>query len=878
MKKTALIKTSLREIRQSTTRFLSIMGIIFLGVMVFVGLKATGPDMIKTANNYYQKEQLPDARIISTMGLEKKDLTTLQSLKDVETVVPRYTIDATIGPQNNAVKLFGYRKNQAGSVNYQVVDGRLPKQTNEIALDTLAKTRYDYKMGDKITLNDAAIKEKGLTQTHFTVVGFINSPEYIDNTSRGTTTVGSGTLNFFGVVSEKAFDSQRYPELLISFRSLKHQNTYSPDYEKKREQALNQVKEALKNRPEEQVAALRDSAQPDINQGRQALETGKQALAQLEQQPGIPAEMLEKQKDELAKQEQLLAEKETELANLKAPTYYYFTREDNPGFSEYQDNADRISSLATLFPLFFFLIAALVSLTTMTRMVEEKRMEIGSLKALGYRNREIASIFITYATVASLTGALLGLAVGYYLFPKIIFDAYGQMYNIPDLVTPWYLNYSLWGIIVALACTVGAALVTLRIDLLSTPATLLRPKAPKAGQRILLERIRPLWQRMSFIQKVTARNLFRYKRRMLMTVIGIAGCMGLLIVGFGLRDSIVDVATIQFNKIWHYQAVVTFKEQTTAEETKEYQETLRKLDGLNKTIPLYSEIFKTKGKGAPTQNITLYVPQDPSKMAEFQLFNDRVTGEKYSLNDDGVIINEKLAKLFGYKVGDQLNLENSDNQTYHVKIAAIAENYTGHFVYMTPKLYQTMTKQKPEYNTEFLLFDKKLSSKQETSIGEVLTKQPKVLNITFLTAMKGSFDDMLKSLDIVIWVLIAVSGSLALIVLYNLTNINVSEGIRELSTIKVLGFYDREVTTYVYRENIILTFIGIIVGCFFGKILHQYILATVEVDLIMFSPIIHWPSYLYSAVITMCFTLFVMVIMHRKLKKINMIEALKSNE
>ena len=377
--------------------------------------------------------------------------------------------------------------------------------------------------------------------------------------------------------------------------------------------------------------------------------------------------------------------------------------------------------------------------------------------------------------------------------------------------------------------------------------------------------------------KVTARNLFRYKRRMLMTVIGIAGCMGLLIVGFGLRDSIVDVATIQFNKIWHYQAVVTFKEQTTPEETKEYQETLRKMDGLNKTIPLYSEIFKTKGKGAPTQNITLYVPQDPSKMADFQLFNDRVTGEKYSLNDDGVIINEKLAKLFGYKVGDQLNLENSDNQTYHVKIAAIAENYTGHFVYMTPKLYQTMTKQKPEYNTEFLLLTKVILKTRNLNRRGV-DKTAESVEHYVLTAMKGSFDDMLKSLDIVIWVLIAVSGSLALIVLYNLTNINVSERIRELSTIKVLGFYDREVTTYVYRENIILTFIGIIVGCFFGKILHQYILATVEVDLIMFSPIIHWPSYLYSAVITMCFTLFVMVIMHRKLKKINMIEALKSNE
>ncbi|MEI5992788.1 hypothetical protein A5880_000327 [Enterococcus sp. 4G2_DIV0659] len=614
-------------------------------------------------------------------------------------------------------------------------------------------------------------------------------------------------------------------------------------------------------------AKLND-AQTKINDGQAAYDQGLAAF-QKKKSETIPT---------LENAKQQLEQKQKELADLKKADYYYLTRDDNPGYSEYEDNANRISSLSTVFPLFFFLIAALVSLTTMTRMVEEKRMEIGSLKALGYRNGEIAFKFFVYAVIASMCGAVLGLFVGYYLFPTIIFDAYGQLYNIPDFVTPWYLSYSLVGILVAVLCTAGAAMVVLRIDLFSTPASLLRPKSPKAGQRIWLERVKPIWNRLSFIQKVTARNLFRYKQRMLMTVLGIAGCMALIITGFGLKDSISDIVEVQFNKIWHYQAVVTFKEDADKKAQQEYQTTIDNVANLKQAMPLYVESLKTVNDSNASQNVSIYVPEHPEKIDQFILFNDRQTGKKYQLTDDGVIINEKLANLFHYKVGDTLVLKNSDNKQYALTIKAIAENYTGHFAYLSPGYYEKMFKKKLHYNTEFLLFDKDQTEKNEATIGKLLMENKNVLNVSFLSISSDALDDTIHSLNIVVWVLITVSGLLAFIVLYNLTNINISERIRELSTIKVLGFYDNEVTMYVYRENILLTLIGIFFGCFFGKIVHTYVLTTVEVDMLMFSPTIHWYSYLYSALITLFFTLLVMIFMHRKLKKVDMIEALKSNE
>ncbi|MEI5992017.1 hypothetical protein A5881_003557 [Enterococcus termitis] len=1141
MKKTALLKTSFREIKQSKTRFISIMGIIFLGVMVFVGLKATGPDMTQTASNYYQKQKLPDARIVSTLGLVDKDIDAIKQGKNVETVYPRYTKDLAISERNVAVKFVSYDlKQKQPLIDYKIVNGRLPEKSGEIVLDDLAQLRGHYKLGETLTLSKDDNKDNALKKEKFKIVGFVQSPEYIENTSRGNTTIGKGSLDFFAVVPKEDMDLSTYTEILVSFKGLNKLDSYSTEYKEKRENDVASVKQRMKKRPEQRVEEIRaestssfEKAQKEISDGENALKnaeaklqaseqelvSGKQELAQaqadytqqiaaaenelavsqteitngenelteqknllatkqnelaqaaaqvaegqnalpgLQQQRndlaasseslnqlvngyqslgasiaildrvpddslaesiaeaapqlqagvqalGAPADVsaavnqliaqpergniavvmsaingalvslsnqqapiaqglqtldqtmttINQSIDQYTQGQQQLAQAETqiaqaeaqlasgkeqlaagqaqleqskidgqaklneaqvkidegqaaydqglaefqknktetlpklndakqqlekkqkELADLKAADYYYFTRDDNPGYSEYEDNADRISSLSTVFPIFFFLIAALVSLTTMTRMVEEKRMEIGSLKALGYRNGEIAFKFLVYAAIASVCGAVLGLFVGYYLFPTIIFDAYGQLYNIPDFITPWYLSYSLIGILVAVLCTAGAAMVVLRIDLFSTPASLLRPKAPKAGQRIWLERIKPIWNRLSFIQKVTARNLFRYKQRMLMTVLGIAGCMALIITGFGLKDSISDIVEVQFNKIWHYQAVVTFKEDPTETDTKKYKAVLDKVDDLKATMPLYVESLKTTKESNAKQDVSIYVPETPKEIDSFILFNDRQSGEKYGLTDDGVIINEKLANLFHYKTGDTLVLKNSDNQEYKLKISAIAENYTGHFAYMSPAYYEKVFKKTPVYNTEFLLFDKAPSEKVESSVGKELMENQNVLNVSFLSISSDALDDTIHSLNIVVWVLITVSGLLAFIVLYNLTNINISERIRELSTIKVLGFYDNEVTMYVYRENIILTFIGIFFGCFFGKLVHSYVLTTVEVDMLMFSPTIHWLSYLYSALITLFFTLLVMVFMHRKLKKVDMIEALKSNE
>lgn len=1141
LKKTVLVKSSFREITQSKTRFLSIMGIIFLGVMVFVGLKATGPDMTQTATNYFQQEKLPDARVVSSLGLTTADVDDLQKNTSVASVYPRYTKDIQISEKNLAVKFIGYddtAKDRLG--DFKVVKGRMPQKSGEVALDSLVESSDGYKIGDTIHLSAEDNTDTTLKKDALKVVGFVQSPEYLENTSRGNTTVGKGTLDFFAVVPVEDIQLSTYTEILVSFKGLSKLNGYSDSYQTKRDADIKTIKKSLKNRPTERVEEIKQAAQKEltdaqakitaneealvkteqqlktaqqqITEGTQTLneakqsvkaqlaaaenelaqkqtlltenqtslqqqqatvtakkneldqaanqmtqaqqsvttlqqqrttvsaasqtvtaaETGYQGLAsslalldrvpeellpqslangasqlqaavqglgspvqletaitQLINQPSKAAiaeamgvinraltelnqqqaqlvsqlqtidqglatlnqtisaytegqqqiasaqqqlddaqaqlteanaqlalgqqefsqkkaaaeaelttqqvqltkaqqeynqgnaEFSQKKADavpQLAKAKQELATKKQELAELKIADYYYFNRDDNPGYSEYGDNANRISSLSTVFPLFFFLIAALVSLTTMTRMVEEKRMEIGSLKAMGYKNSEIAFKFLVYASIASLSGAVLGLVVGYYLFPTIIFDAYGQLYNIPNFVTPWYLSYSVTGLLVAVLCTAGAAMIVLRIDLFSTPASLLRPKAPKAGQRILLERIKPIWARLSFIQKVTARNLFRYKQRMLMTVLGIAGCMALIITGFGLKDSISDIVNIQFDKLWHYQAAVTLKDTNSTEEIKAYEQSLAKMDNIKDFMPLHVEQLETTKAGNAKQEVSIYVPEETKKISDFVLFNDRKTGKVYQLTDDGVIINEKLATLFDYKVGDTLELKNDENQTYKLKIQAIAENYTGHFAYMSPSYYEKIVGKAPVYDTEFLLFKQTLNKKQENTISRSLMSDTRVLNVTFLSASSDSLDDTIRSLNIVVWVLIIVSGLLAFIVLYNLTNINISERIRELSTIKVLGFYDNEVTMYVYRENIILTCIGVFFGCFLGKIVHGYVLKTVEVDMLMFSPTIHWLSYLYSSLLTFFFALLVMVIMHRKLKKVDMIEALKSND
>lgn len=622
-----------------------------------------------------------------------------------------------------------------------------------------------------------------------------------------------------------------------------------------------------------EFAAKEKSGQAELSAEQKKLDD-----AQKEYMTGLATYQKEKDKNlpDLEKAQDELTTKKADLDALAKPEYIYTTREDNPGYSEFSDNAKRITNIATVFPVLFFLIAALISFTTMTRMVEEKRGEIGTLKALGYRNGEIAQKYLIYAGVSAIIGGVLGIIIGNLLFPSMIFNAYGALYNLPKIVIAWYPLDILIAMAVALLCTVGSSLFVLRVDLFNVPAVLMRPKAPKAGKRLVLERVKFIWSRLSFIQKITMRNLFRYKARALMTILGIAGCMSLMLTGFGLRDSIGDIVGLQFNKLWHYQGVVTFNDNFSKEDNVAYQKVLDDVDGLDQTMNVSNQNFTVEKTGVNTQDVSLYAPEHPEKMADFILFNSRQTKKTYKLTDSGAIINEKLASLFDIKAGDTLKIKNADGDMYPIKIAAVVENYLSHYLYVTPTYYEKIFGKAPNFNSQLLLF--KTVPKDEDAVANKLMASKNVLNVSFMSTVSKAMSDTMSSLNIVVWVLIISAAILAFIVLYNLTNINISERIRELSTIKVLGFYNNEVTMYVYRENIILTLFGILFGGLLGIAVHKFVLTTVEVDLIMFGPNIHWLSFVYASLLTILFTLLVMFFMHRKLRKVDMIEALKSNE
>ncbi len=915
MSKKALRKSNIREILKSKARFFSILLIIFLGVCFYAGIKATGPDMINTAETYYKDQKLMDTKIVSPIGLEAKELDKVKKEDYVKEAVGSYTLDVTEKKANSLLRVMSYDTSSNNQLNQpRIVEGRLPEKSGEIALDKRAIDAEMYQIGDQIKFDT---KKDSVKETSYKVVGIINSPMYIDQVSRGNTNIGKGSIDLFGIIPKEDFDMEVYTEIYVTYQGMDKKISYSDSYKEeinKKEKKLKKLLEpnavTRSNELKKENKAKLAEGKEQLADGRQQIEIGKEQLfvgkRQVEEQEKsfkqaesmgqvVPNEAsmslkeaqkeLKIQEEKIKKEEQNLSKKENEFTKqeknidkMKEITYTYQTRDDNPAYSEYKDNADRISSIATVFPVFFFLIAALICLTTMTRMVDGKRGEIGTLKALGYSNFEIAKKFILYATLASIVGSLLGLVIGFNIFPTIIFNAYGSLYNLPEVIITYYASYSIQSVVVALLCTLLSSMIVLRVDLLSTPAVLMRPKAPKPGKRIWLEKISWLWSKMNFNQKVTARNLFRYKQRMLMTVLGIAGCMAMIITGFGLKDSIGDIVDIQFSKIWHYDATVMYSPEATKEETKAYEEKRDNLNNYKDHLILSQKTVEVTQKGYNKQEVVVDTPKDISQLNKFITFNNRKTGESYKLDDSGVIINEKLGKLYDLKEGDSLKIKASGDKVREVKVKHIVENYAMHFIYMTPEYYNKIFGEKPDYNVDLLNFNKEISEKQEESLAEDLMNTKKAINVSFTSQIGKAMDDTMGSLNVVVWVLIISAAMLAFIVLYNLTNINISERIRELSTIKVLGFYDKEVTMYVYRENNILTLFGILLGCVLGKLLHAFVLQTAEVDMMMFPPDIHGISYLYSAALTVLFSLVVMFFMHRRLKKVDMIEALKSTE
>lgn len=581
--------------------------------------------------------------------------------------------------------------------------------------------------------------------------------------------------------------------------------------------------------------------------------------------------------DEIAENQQKLDDAKKELEDLEMPEWMVTDREELPEYTDYGDNADRLRNIGQVFPVIFFLVAALISLTTMTRMVEEQRTQIGTLKALGYKKSAIAAKYICYAFFATLLGSVLGMLIGEKIIPYIIITAYGIMYhNVANTISIDYQpGFALIASTASVVCTVGATLFASGKELQETPASLMRPPAPKEGKRVLLERLTFIWKHLSFSWKSTIRNLFRYKKRLIMTVFGIAGSMGLMLVGFGIQDSISDIAAIQYRELQHYDGMVIEDSDATEEEHAELFEYMKE----NEQIAHCNRVQMTKisaPKGSSNISIYLFVPESLSEFARDVTLKNRITGETYELTDEGAAISEKTASLLGLKVGDMIPLKKGDKE-YKVRVAVITENYMSHYLYMTPRVYEQTFGEMPEY--ENIVFTMQEDCKDDLEMaGTRILANPGALSISYTSSLASQVDRMLSTLDAVILVLIVSAGMLAFVVLYNLNNINITERQRELATLKVLGFYDGEVSQYVLRENVILTVLGIMFGAVFGILIHRYVITTVEVDAVMFGRNIKLLSFLYSGILTSIFSIVVNGVMHFKLKTIDMVESLKSVE
>lgn len=836
MKTRYLWRNLLREIKRTLMRFLSIFFISAIGVAFFTGIRAAGPDMKLTADTYLDSTCLSDITAMSTAGLSADDIHALEAIQGVELVEPLLTADALLKlatSENNETNVhlismpfpalleypvtfsllpdYGI-DTESHRVNYlRLISGRLPKDDHEIVLDKLLLSS-GYAIGDCVTLTTPG----GSVELY--VTGFVESPKYISTFDRGTSTIGSGKSDGFAYASGNAIAKlgTRMPMMAM----------FTARY--------TQVE-------------IRVSGAAELN---------------------CFSEEYERLVDDVVRRIEA-------YGDTTSATWYVQARNANPGYSDYSANTDRIAAVGTFFPLFFLIVAALVALTTMTRMVEEQRVEMGTLKALGYSQGAIVMQYLMYAILASLCGSIFGSILGFWLFPTVIGSAYGIMYRLPNFQTPYWPDIASGSILSVVGCvTLSAALVSVTA-LREVPAMLMRPKAPKPGKRIFLERVTWVWKRFSFTTKVTVRNLIRYKKRFWMSVIGIAGSCALLLTGFGLSDSIYGIADKQFGEIW------TMDIQTYTYDAMSL-ETMRELvDGQNDgSITNITYCYDKTVKGGALDSkklvdIHMFTMHDTASFLQLVHLRDS-HGNPIELTDEGVVITRKLAENFGLSVGDTLHLESGSSE-YEVPITAIAENYVYHYAYFSPALYEQETDEELLYNGMMANIDG-LDTAGEDEWAQRLLSDKRVYTVVFLSDMFETIWDSLNVLNYVVGILILSAGALSFVVMLNLTNINITERRRELATLQVLGFVDREMYDYVFRENNVLAIIGSLFGLLLGSILHRFVIVTCEVDMVMFVRAIKPLSYLYSIALSVAFSLMVNLMMRKKVQSIDMVESLKSAE
>lgn len=619
-----------------------------------------------------------------------------------------------------------------------------------------------------------------------------------------------------------------------------------------------------------------EKAEKQLNDGEKELAEARVKLAdgekEFEEKSADARQKIADGKTKLNRGKLQLADAEKMLEKLSPAEWYLYTRKELAlGVGEFGDDAARIDNISTIFPVFFLAVAALVCLTTMARMVEEQRTEIGTLKALGYTDREIQKKYLIYSLSATVLGSGLGLAVGFKLFPTVIYDAYCIMYDLPPVEAPFHWGVAAICVVVALGCVTLVTCNVCRGVLSEMPANIMRPKAPPAGQRVLLEKVPFIWRRLSFSHKVTVRNLFRYKKRVLMTIVGIAGCAALVLTGYGLKDAINDIVQNQFQKVFRYDLLAGYSAEDEAEEQALFDQ-LESDPDIKEWMPQYRAAI-TAVDERHSYEVNLTVSQDYTRLTDFISLQERVSRRVLTPEKEGAIITEKLGTMLGLKAGDTLTLRDGDNRTYELAIAGVSENYASHFVYISAEYYEEVFGKAPEYNT--VIVD--LADRDDwAAASEKLLAGGTVQMISSDAELVEQYKNVTDNLGYVVAVLIVSAGLLAFVVQYNLSNINITERTREIATLKVLGFYDGEVSAYIYRESVILTILGTGLGLLLGTALTRFVVATAEVDSIMFGRSIYWPSFLMAALITFLFSFLVNWVMHYRLKKINMVESMKS--
>ena len=899
MKKTYR-KDLLQSVTASKGRFLSILTLMMLGSLALVGLKVTSPNMERTAEDYLRKANTLDLAVIADYGLDKKDQDELKTLQGAS-VEFGYMADLTVENSEEAVRL--YSKPESIST-FQVTEGRLPEADGEIALADFWKDRYQ--IGQTITFTKKEEKSIVKSQT-FTITGFVQSGEILSKEDLGSASSGNGNLTGYGVILPSQFDSDVYSIARVRYDDLKNLDAFSSDYRTKRTQHQEELQDLLADNGQKRLAGIKVNGQKSLEEGKEQLQTaesnfqnGKSQLEQAEsrlktqeeQATALPEPQksqikghLTKAKEELATKKEKLAQTESdltkekekleqrqkELDELAEPKYHVYNRQTIPGgqgYLMYSNVSTSIRSIGNIFPVVLYMVAAMVTFTTMTRFVDEERTNAGIFKALGYRNRDIVAKFVLYGFLAGTVGTVLGTLLGHYLLAGVISDVITAGMVVGKSQEYFYWSYSLLALALSWVSSVLPAYLVARRELHDEAAQLLLPKPPVKGSKILLERLSFIWSRLSFTHKVTARNIFRYKQRMLMTIFGVAGSVALLFAGLGIQSSVGGVVERQFEQIQQYQMIVAEKSSASEQEKIDLESAL-KVESIHAYQKIYSKSIEKDFKGkAGLQTITMMVTSGE----DFKPFIILEENGREVQVTDGAVVSQKLAQLAGVTVGDELELDGKE-----IKVAAISENYVGHFVYLNRATYEQVYSTSPKDNTYLVKLKEPTPSNTEKEAAAFMKKTAVSGVVQNATAIH-LFESVANSLNKTMAILVLVSVLLAIVILYNLTNINVAERIRELSTIKVLGFHNKEVTLYIYRETMVLSFVGIVLGLVAGYYLHQFLIQMISPATILFYPRVSWEVYALPIVaVTVILALLGLFVNHH-LRKVDMLEALKSVE